>query len=148
MKLDFTGASAGFPREAKAERAPDAAMSIDEPANLAVLRAADLHGLGALIAWLDRKSGAGPRAHAGNMVTSEDSQFAGIARALMAEDPAERPPAREVLAVLGRLARPMDDTGDWSKPADRSRQEVTLVLACCRSPGDRSSIASATAGRG
>ena len=141
VKLDFTGASAGFPREAIAERAPGRnRMSIDEPGNLAVLRAADLHGLGALIAWLDRKSGAGPRAHAGNMITSEDSQLAGIARALMAEDPAERPAAREVLAVLARLARPMDDTGDWSKPADRSRQEVTLVLPAA----DRQAIAART----
>ncbi len=61
--------------------------------------------------------------------TQEESQLGALARDLMADDPAERPPAHEVLARLARLLRPIDATGDWSEPDDRDLEPGTLILA-------------------
>ncbi len=141
VKLDFTGVSAGFPPVAKPGRAPNRSESIDEPRNLAVLRAADLYGFGALVAWLlDSKTGDGLRSHASRITTTEDSHLGNVARSLMTEDPSERPSALEALALLDKVANPMDATGEWSLPADRSRQELTLVLPAA----DRQAFAALT----
>ena len=135
-KLDFTGVSVGVPREAKPERATSASESTEATSNLAVLRAADLYGFGALLAWFDRKTGDGEREQAGLVTAPDGSQLGKLARALMTEDPSERPPAVRVLAVLEQLARPMDATGDWRLQSDRGRQEATLVLPA----GERQAI--------
>ncbi len=128
VKLDFTGASAGFPREPNRERAPSASELIESTGNLTHPRAADLYGLGALIDWLDRNSGEAEAAQHHRKTTSADSPLARLAQALMIEEPSERLSAQEALARLDRVARPMDATGDWTEPDDRSRPGNTLSL--------------------
>jgi eukaryotic-like serine/threonine-protein kinase len=128
VKLDLSGALAGFPRDPKPSAALAPSEPFAEPASLAVLRSQDLFDLGALVAWLEQKSDNSP---------GEESGLGNLARELMAEDPAERPPAHQVLARLSRILRPIDATGDWSEPDDRSRRGATLILAS----DDRQAIA-------
>jgi serine/threonine protein kinase len=127
VKLDFSGVSAGFPRETKCNTAPGAAAA--EAGILADLRSADLYGLGELIAWLDRtgddRAGDEPSA----ATTREESHLGKLARDLLAADPTERPPARDVLARLERISRPVDATGEWSEPDDRNARLGTSMLA-------------------
>jgi serine/threonine protein kinase len=127
IKLDFTGACVGFPTagtrgptESNDERYP-------ESPSLAALRSADLYALGALVA----------RAHAGlvgsalddpaQVAAAKSTLLGTLARELMAPDPSERPLAHEVHARLVRELRPMDITGDWSKP-DLKPESATLFL--------------------
>jgi eukaryotic-like serine/threonine-protein kinase len=128
VKLDFGGASTGFPPEAKRSGASDARESSAE-SSLAVLRSNDLYALGALVAWLDGKGDDVPRDGTRPVTTRDESRLGKLARELMALDPAERPPAHEVLARLGKILRPFDATGDWSEPDDRSLEAGTLILA-------------------
>jgi eukaryotic-like serine/threonine-protein kinase len=137
VKLDFTGARTGFPPEAKGIQAPNAPELSMEAAGLAVLRSVDLNCLGALIAWLNERGDELARKDPRRETSQDESQLAQLARELMADDPAECPPAHEVLARLGRIMRPIDATGDWSEPDDRSRQGGTVILAS----DDRQAIA-------
>ena len=90
VKLDFGGASVGFPQDRDRVSANQPSAEQREDTSLAELRAADLYGLGALISWLGAER--------------EDSQLGKIARELMAEDATERPTALEVQARLLRAA--------------------------------------------
>ena len=117
-KLDFTGAEVGFPGEP--EPVPNAS-------NVTASAAADLYSLGALLAWL--LSGRRDRIRE---VPSEadltDASFLGdLVRDLLADDPSERPTAREVLQRLDELLTPIDATGNWATPDDGLAQSSLLA---------------------
>jgi serine/threonine protein kinase/class 3 adenylate cyclase len=122
-KLDFTGAAVGFPCEADSVGFQFAA----DGRKLAVDMAADLHDLGALFSWLladpgeqlDRRSSAAD--------SDAASPLGRLVRDLLADDPAERPSAREVQERLDELLTPMDDTGNWEMPREAVSQS-DLVL--------------------
>jgi eukaryotic-like serine/threonine-protein kinase len=115
-KLDFAGASVGFP--GMPEPAPDAdgALVIANAGNVSASPAADLYSLGALLAWL--LSGRPDRIHqepSGGTLAGASS-LGDLVRDLLADDPTERPTAREVQERLDALLTPMDTTGNWVKP--------------------------------
>ena len=128
VKLDFSGASVGFPRDGIAGTAPGGSEDHAHDASLAALRAGDLYGQGVLIAGLD----GGKAGRAGEdplkITTREDSAAARLHAKLMDKDPAARPLAHEVLSRLARLSRPMDATGDWTEPDD-GHAAGTLIMA-------------------
>ncbi len=128
VKLDFSGAAVGFPLDALGIGALDATEAGGESGTLAALRSADLYGLGALIARVDWARAEVSGGDSREISAREGSVLGKLARELMAEDPAERPPAREVQARLARLLRPMDATGIWSESAS-SMEPGTLILA-------------------
>jgi serine/threonine protein kinase/class 3 adenylate cyclase len=136
-KLDFSGCEVGFPVETARAQSLDAAFRDGDPGGTpAALRAADLHGLGALLSWLltgrvDREP-SGPRLERGSILGS-------LVNGLLADDPAERPTAREVEEQLAGLLAPMDATGNWEKsgatiaqsyiPPLKTRLEPTVLDA-------------------
>ncbi len=118
-KLDFTGIDAGFPVGSAATRALDAACrdprSGEGPA---ADRASDLYSLGALGGWLlTGRTGRGL-----SLAGPESGGPLGeLIRELLADDPAERPTAGEVLERLAApvasvvAPAPFDATGDWAE---------------------------------
>ena len=102
-RLDFTGIDAGFPPGTTAARALDAACRDPRPAATpAAERAADLYSLGVLAVWLftgGTTSNDRARCTAGH---DASASLAGLIRDLLAEDPADRPTALE---VLDRIAK-------------------------------------------
>ena len=92
VKLDFSGASVGFPRDGMPSMAPGASENRAGDASLAALRSADLYGLGVLIAWLDRGEAAAPGEDPLRITTREDSMLGTLARAHGGRP--RRPPAR------------------------------------------------------
>ena len=117
-KLDFTGALVGFPGEP--EPAPSAGDLTANPA-------ADLYSLGTLLAWL--LSGQRDQIHrepSGADLT-DASSLGDLVRALLADDPSERPTAREVQERLGELLNPMDATGNWVMPSEGLSQSSLLA---------------------
>lgn len=128
-KLDFTGIDAGFPVASSASRAVDAdcrdprAIASGDPA---AERAADLFGLGVLLVWL--LTGGSAHQDREHCIAGLDSSpvVAALIREVLADDPADRPTAREVRARLdmadGSVAsaataagsRSLAATGDWT----------------------------------
>ena len=90
-------------------------------------RAVDLYNLGALLAWLltgrtdrlDHEPG-GAGLDAGSSLTD-------LVRRLLADDPAERPTAREVQERLAVLLTPMDATGNWEKSGETIARSSLLA---------------------
>jgi len=124
-KLDFTGAEVGFPIESETTRAVDAACcDAKNRGGLTSDRASDLYSLGALLAWLvtgrlDHEPG-GPGLEAGSPLTE-------LVRSLLADDPTERPTAREVEERLAGLMAPMDATGNWEKSGETIARSSLLA---------------------
>jgi serine/threonine protein kinase/class 3 adenylate cyclase len=115
-KLDFTGADAGFPAASETERALDAACrDRGSGGGLAADRAADLFGLGILLVWLLTGRTDSSEHELRTAGLDAGSPLGDLVRRLLADDPAERPTAREVRERLARLAVPLEATGDWSK---------------------------------
>jgi serine/threonine protein kinase len=117
-KLDFTGLVVGFP----AEREP-ASGDHDAVADAAGGPAADLYALGTLLAWLL----SGPsesRAFHGDV--GDASALGDLVKDLLANDPSERPTAREVQERLDELLLPMDATGNWTVPVESSGRSSSL----------------------
>ena len=125
IKLDFSGASVGFPDAGTRIQIAATAENRAAAESLAALRSADLHGLGVLIARLDGGLAVSPRDAPLPMTAREHSELGTLARELMARDPAERPLAHEVQTRLARLLHPMDATGDWSEP-DQALEPGTM----------------------
>ena len=102
VKLDFSGAAAGFPPEPKRCTARDASETSAEAVSLAVLRSGDLFGLGALVARLDRK---------GDDKAREESQLGKLARSSWQKTrptpagPGGAGQARQDIAAPGRHRR-------------------------------------------
>ena len=89
--------------------------------------AADLYSLGALLAWL--LSGHRDRIHqepSGGALAGASS-LGDLVRDLLADDPSERPTAREVHERLGELLTPMDATGNWIMPSEGPSQSSVLA---------------------
>jgi serine/threonine protein kinase/class 3 adenylate cyclase len=123
-KLDFTGAAVGFPIETDPPAARDIAPGEPYLSNMAVARASDLYSLGALLAWL--LTGRMVERHNRQHTEGEfdaGSSLGALIRELLADDPAERPSAREVQERLDSLLAPMDATGDWTKPGESFAQK-------------------------
>jgi serine/threonine protein kinase/class 3 adenylate cyclase len=125
-KLDFTGIDAGFPVGTASSRALDAACRDPRDADgggPAADRAADLFSLGVLLVWL-LTGEIGPTDRETRIARLDVApNLKDLARGLLAEEPADRPSARE---VRERLALPVaakfqtatasfDVTGDWSE---------------------------------
>src|SRR5262249_50221561 len=106
-KLDFTGIDAGFPVGSPGSRALDAACrapGASTGAGPAADRAADLYALGTLVGWL-LTGETGREARERCMGGRETSPALGaLIRDLLADDPADRPTAREVRERLATEA--------------------------------------------
>ena len=118
-KLDFTGASAGFPVESDTTQALDAACR--DPKNdggLTADRAADLYSLGTVLVWLvSGRTDRLDREPSPNGLEA-GSSLGALVRRLLADDPAERPSAREVQEQLAGLQAPANATGIWENSAE------------------------------
>ncbi len=114
-KLDFTGLDVGFP-PVPGSLAPFSSNA-GQACDLATGRAADLHGLGHLLAWLlstpDNRRTWKTTLDGIDASTSLGRLISG----LLADDPAERPSAREVQEQLKSLLVPMDATGLSALPS-------------------------------
>ena len=126
-KLDFTGAAVGFPGEPELARSGEGAPEIADGANVIVSPPADLYSLGALLAWLLL----GRNIRADQKPSAEDlagaSSLGDLVRDLFADDPSERPTAREVQERLNELLSPMDATGNWVMPSAGLSQSSLLA---------------------
>ena len=122
VKLDFSGASVGFPPAAKPERAPDAiGVERGAPETWPSFGRPTCTASEQLIAWLDCKTGDEPRAHASRV--TDAGRFAARQGSRASSWPKTRPsdpPRMRCSRGSTRLSRPMDATGDWSEPDDRS----------------------------
>ena len=142
-RLDLLGVDAGFPPGSSAWRALDAACRdprAGNDENPAADRAADIYALGVLVGWLTsgRMPALDPAAATepgGLTITVEDSDpvLSALIRLMVADDPADRPTAREVRAAMAALiptggaltsvgpSRALTDandaTGDWTERA-------------------------------
>ncbi len=124
-RLDFTGIDAGFPVGSTSARMLDLACRDSRASGgPASDRAADLYGLGVLIVWL-LTGGTSPADRASCIAGRvADSRLGDLVRELLADEPADRPSAREVRERLSGTASdagaapvPFDATDDWSAPA-------------------------------
>ena len=108
VKLDFSGASVGFPRDWNAGTDQGGRGShAAEAGSLAALRSADLLRPGRPDRAARCETWPARRARMRCRITArEDVALAKLARELMAEDPAERPLAHEVQARLATAAAP------------------------------------------
>jgi serine/threonine protein kinase len=136
-KLDFTGVEVGSPAATAMSRALDAACRDPRPgAGPAAERAADLYGLGVLLVWLlSGRTGRSDRElEAAGL--GAGSPLGRLIRALLADDPADRPTAREVLDRLAAPTVALDATGDWAELGPTQASSAPTAR-----PGPRETIA-------
>jgi serine/threonine protein kinase/class 3 adenylate cyclase len=134
-KLNFTGAQLGFPAAQQTTWIGGADDRDSEATGTTESRAADLFGLGSMIAWL-LKSGSEGHDRESTVTRLDTGSLLGqLALNLLAADPADRPMAREVEEQLDKLSQPMDATGDWGEHGQTC--ELPTLLA---QPGDPYSI--------
>ena len=124
-KLDFTGFQPAILRKQNAVGSRTLPRQTPGGGQIRAFLVGRLYGLGSLIAWLEGVNDDPPRGDLPRKSPWEPT--ARQAREeLMADDPGKRPAAHEVLVRLGRILRPVDATGDWSEPDNRSRGEGTI----------------------
>jgi serine/threonine protein kinase/class 3 adenylate cyclase len=114
-KLDFTGADVGFP----GEQAASSAHSADDGKPPAADPATDLRNLGMLLDSLLKA----PIGAIDHQMPEADRQAGSLlnalVRELLADDPDERPRAREVQERLSALLAPLDATGELAKSGEQ-----------------------------
>jgi serine/threonine protein kinase/class 3 adenylate cyclase len=115
-KLDFTGAMVGFPGDLDASRSAEVDREIGDTPTIATGRAADVYALGVLLDWLLTGSSNQPNSKPPGVDPDAGLQLSGLLHELLADDPGERPSAREVHDRLDALLAPLDATGNWTRP--------------------------------
>jgi eukaryotic-like serine/threonine-protein kinase len=129
-KLDFTGVDAGFPVGSASSRALDAdCLDPRAGADPSADRAADLYSLGVLCVWM--LTGQTGQTDRELCIAGLDSSpmLGALIRDLLADDPADRPTAAEVLERLSASIAQFqpDATGDWDNTG-ASRERAALSL--------------------
>jgi eukaryotic-like serine/threonine-protein kinase len=120
-KLDFTGTEVGFPGERELSSSAD----VGNAGNAVASTGADIYRLGSLLAWLmsEQNDQTDQGRFGGGLASASSLEH--LARELLADDPSERPTAREVQERLDELLSPLDATGNWTTPGTgRSQSSV------------------------
>jgi eukaryotic-like serine/threonine-protein kinase len=126
-KLDFTGASVGFPVDSESAGADLGARVATDAANVTADLSADLYSLGALLAWLlSGRNDQIDREPFGGELAGKSS-LAMLVHDLLADDPSERPTAREAQERLDELLTPMEATANWMMPGEGLAKPALLA---------------------